>query len=43
MGLIGHLSRCSVAFEMYIYVHYNYEANEIIFIIHGVYSQKTFV
>lgn len=40
MGLIGHLSKCSVAFTMYIYVHYNYKANEIIFIIHGVYSKK---
>lgn len=28
MGLIGHLSKCSVAFTMYIYVHYNYKANE---------------
>lgn len=26
MGLIGHLSKCSVAFTMYIYVHYNYKA-----------------
>lgn len=42
MGLIGHLSKCSVAFTMYIYVHYNYKANEIIFIIHGVYSKKNF-
>jgi hypothetical protein len=32
MGLIGHLSNCSVAFAKYIHVHYNYRANEIIFV-----------
>lgn len=31
MGLINHLSNCSVAFTMYIHVHYNHKANEIIF------------
>lgn len=29
-GLIGHLSNCCVAFAMYINVHYNYKATEII-------------
>lgn len=33
MDLIGHLSKCNVAFAMYIYVHYNYRVNEIIFFI----------
>lgn len=32
MRLFGHLSNCSVAFAMYISVHYDYRAiNEIIF------------
>lgn len=32
MGLIGHLSNCSVVFQMCIYMHYNHRANEIIFV-----------
>lgn len=30
LGLIDHLSYCSVALTMYIYVHYNHKANELL-------------
>lgn len=30
MDLIGHMINCSVAFAIYMHVHYNYGANNII-------------
>lgn len=43
MGLFGHLSNCSVAFAIYIHVHFYYRANEIIFIFPGLFNLKTLI
>lgn len=38
MYLIGHMGICGLAFAMYIHVHDNYRANEIIFNIPGLFN-----
>lgn len=43
MGLIGHLSNCSMTFATYIHVHYNYWANEIIFNAPVLFNPKNFL
>lgn len=43
MGLIGHMSSCSMAFAMYFHVHYDYRDNEINLTIPGLFDlKKTF-
>lgn len=43
MGLIGHMSSCSMAFAMYFHVHYDYRDNEINLNIPGLFDLKNFL